>query len=260
MEVIMQQGDFFKGINQIEVKNGPYSTKFPNFYREVSYLGLFLLAPLNKIRDILPSKRMHPFRLTPWHSMFTITATECKDSDVGPYNQVSIGIPFVFDRQTPILTGILHKVPEIPSIFTLHLPTTTEHSLVSGIEIANYPEFLADIKFSKVDKWTNCKADSEGKNILSLSCREIPVKPSPRQRVFTFTLKDECLLRSEFNFSDSLLGVSKNQSDIKLEFGDHPIGQRIKDLYSGKVLQYQYCPSGQAILSSPLESYSTLMQ
>jgi hypothetical protein len=254
----MQKEDFFKGINQIEVRTGPYVTKYPIFYREVLYLGLFLLAPLKKVRELLPSKRMNPFRLTPWHSMLTITATEYKDSDIGPYNQVSVGIPFVLDRQTPILTGILHKAPEIPLIYTLHLPVTTEHSLASGIEMANYPEFLADIQFSKENNWTNCRADSEGQTILSLSCREIPVKPFPRQRVFTVTRKNDRLLRSEFNFSNSEAGVSKKQSDVKLEFGDHPIGQIIKDIYSGKVLQYQFYPSGQAILSPPLESYAIL--
>jgi hypothetical protein len=252
----MQKEDFFNGINQIEVKSGPYITKYPIFYREVLYLSLFLLAPLDKIKDILPSKRMNPFRLTPWHSMFTITATQYKDSDVGPYNQVSIGIPFVLDKQTPIFTGILHKVPEVPLIYTLHLPVTTEHSRDSGIEMANYPEFLADINFSKENNWINCKAESEGQNILSLSGRGIPVKPFPRQRVFTVTQKNDQLLRSEFNFSETMVGVSKKQSDVKLEFGDHPIVQRIKDLYSGKVLQYQYYPSGQAILSTPTESFS----
>lgn len=223
----MNKEDFFKGIYQIEVKSGSNSTKYPIFYREVSYIGLFLLAPLNKIKDILPSKRMNPFRLTPWHSMFTITATQYKDSDVGPYNQVSIGIPFVLDNQTPIFTGILHKVPDVPFIYTLHLPVTTEPARDSGIEMANYPEFLADINFSKENNWINCKADSEGQNILSLSCREIPVKLFPRQRVFTVTQKNDHLLRSEFNFSETMAGVSKKQSDVRLEFGDHPIGQMI---------------------------------
>jgi hypothetical protein len=258
MKVAMQKEDFFKGINQIEVKSGPCITKYPIFYREVSYLGVFLLAPLHKIRDLLPSKRMYPLRLTPWHSMFTITATEYKDSDVGPYNQVSVGIPFVLDKQTPVFTGILHKAPEVPHIYTLHLPVTTELARVSGIEMANYPEFLAEIRFSKEENWINCKADSDGKNILSLSGKNLPVKPFPRQRVFPVTQKNDQLLRSEFNFSDAAAGVSKKQSDVKLEFGNHPIGQRLKDLYAGKVLQYQYYPSGQAILSSPTESYAIL--
>lgn len=254
----MNSDDFFKGINQIEVKSGPYTTKYPIFYREVSYLGLSLLASLDKIRDILPSKRMNPFRITPWHSMFTLTATQYKDSDVGPYNQVSIGIPFVFDKQTPVFTGILHKVPDVLFIYTLYLPVTTARARNSGIEMANYPEFLADINFSKDNNWINCIADSEGQNILSLSGRDIPVKLSPRQRVFPVTQKNDQLLQSEFNFSETMVGVSKKQSDVKLEFGDHSIGQKIKNLYSGKVLQYQYYPSGQAILSTPIESFSVI--
>jgi hypothetical protein len=250
--------DFFKGIYQIEVKSGLFITKYPIFYRDLSYLGLFLLAPLDKINKILPSKRMNPFRLTPWHSMFTITATQYKESDVGPYNQVSIGIPFVLDKQTPIFTRILRKSPEVPLIYTLYLPVTTEGSRDAGIEMANYPEFLADINFSKENNCINCNANSEGQNILSLSVRDIPIKPFPRQRVFTVTQKNDQLLRSEFIFSEGMVGVSKKQSDVKLDFGDHPIAQKIKNLYSGKVLQYQYYPSGQAILSTPLESIPIL--
>ncbi len=254
----MNSADFFKDIYQIEVKSGSYITKYPIFYREVTYLGLFLLSPLDRIKDILPSKRMNPFRLTPWHSMFTITATQYKDSDVGPYNQVSIGIPFVLDKQSPLFTGILHKVPEVPLIYTLHLAVTTERSRDSGIEMANYPEFIADITFEEENNWIKCKADSEGQNILTLSGRDIPVKPFPRQRVYSVTRKNDQLLRSEFNFSETMAGVSKKQSDVRLQFGDHPIGRKIKDLYSGKVLQYQYYPSGQAILTTPLESFSVI--
>jgi hypothetical protein len=93
---------------------------------------------------------------------------------------------------------------------------------------------------------------------LNVSARDIPVMLSKRQRVFPVTQKNDQLIRSEFNFSETMIGVSKNKSDVKLEFGDHPIGQKIKNLYSGKVLQYQFCPSGQAILSTPLESFSLI--
>jgi hypothetical protein len=251
----MTNEDFFKGLYQAEAGSGHQTIKYPIFYREVEYFGLFLLAPLESIRKILPSKNMNPFRLTPWHSMFTITAAQYKHSDIGPYNQVSVGIPFVFDKQAPLFTGILHRVPEIPLIYTLYIAVTEVHSGDSGTEPENFPEFLAEINFIEKDKWISCKADSEGQNILNLSCREIPVKLSPRQRVFPVTQMNDLLLRTEFNFNETLLGVSKNQSDVRLEFGDHPIGQKLKALYSGKVLQYQYCPSGQAILSAPVESY-----
>jgi hypothetical protein len=252
----MQKNEFFGGIPQTAVKVGPFDTFYPIFYRDVTYLGVFLPAPIDKVKHILPSVRMHPFRLTPWHCMITITASQYKDSDVGPYNQVSIGVPFVLDKPSPVFTGILHKPPEVPMIYTLYLPVTTEISRATGVNIANYPEFLAEISFEEDDQWTRCNVDLEGKNILRLSGRKINLNHYPRQRVCPVTLKDNRLLRSEFNFSESDVGISKKQSDFRLEFGDHPIGLKIKELNSGKVLQYQYYPSGQAILSTVCESYS----
>ncbi len=251
----MQTQDFFEGITQIDVKVGPFNARYPIFYRELAYMSVFFLAPLEKVKSILPSKRIHPFRLTPWHCMVTITATQYKDSDIGPYNQVSIGVPFVLDKESPAFTGILRKPPETPMIYTLYLPVTTEIARTTGIEAANYPEFLAEIDFVEEDNIVNCKADSEGKNILKMSGRKIKLNKYPRQRVCPVTVKDNRLLRSEFNFSESDVGNSKTQSDVQLEFGNHPIGLKLQELSLNKVLQYQYYPSGQAILSMANESF-----
>jgi hypothetical protein len=63
----MKNSGFFDGIPQTAVKVGPYNTFYPVFYRDTAHMAVFMLAPLEKIRSILPSKRMYPFRLTPWH-------------------------------------------------------------------------------------------------------------------------------------------------------------------------------------------------
>ena len=252
----MQESDFFDGINQSPVKIGSQSVPFPLFYRDVAYLGMFLLAPMDAVKKILPSKRMHPFRLTPWHCIVTITVSENKDSDIGPYNAVSIGVPFILDRDSPILTGILRPPPEVPMIYLLHLLVTTEIARDTGVESANFPEFLADINFKSDDRWVNCKVDAEGKNILSVSARKMNLSPVPRQRVYPITLQHDRLLRSELNYSKGKAGISKKQSDIRLEFGEHPIGLKLKELKLGRVLQYQYYPTGQAVHSTVIESYS----
>jgi hypothetical protein len=255
-EVFIQKNHFFEGIRQATVKIGPYDTRFPIFYRDLTYLSIFLLAPLGKIRNLLPSKRMHPFRLTPWHSIFTITVSEYRDTDIGPYNQISIGIPIILDKMSPVLTGILRNPPEVPMIYTLSLPVTTEISRDIGLEMANYPEFLADIRFESGNQWINCQAEAEGKTLLQLSCRKIHLRPSPRERVYPMTLRQNCLLRSELAFCECETGRSKKQSDVRLEFGNHPIGLQLKELSLGRVLRYQYCPAGQAILSMVNESYT----
>jgi hypothetical protein len=56
------------------------------------------------------------------------------------------------------------------------------------------------------------------------------------------TLQKDRLLRSEFDFSACEAGISKKQSDIRLEFGNHPVGVKLKELTLGKVLAYQYWP------------------
>jgi hypothetical protein len=251
----MQKTDFFEGIKQTSLIAGPYNVPIPLFYRDLAYLGVYLLAPLTKVRSILPSKRMHPFRLTPWHCIVTITVSEFRDTDIGPYNTLSIGVPFFLDRISPVLMGILRTPPEAPMIHVLHLPVTSEIARATGVEIANFPEFLADIRIENGDQWIHCKVDADGKNILSLSGRKINPKPYRRQRVYPITLQQNHLLRSELNYSEGGLGISKKKSDVRLKFGNHPIGLKMKELNLGRVLEYQYYPAGKATLSMVSESY-----
>ena len=166
----MQKNDFFDGIKQSAVKIGSRSVPFPFFYRDLAYVGVFLLAPLDTVTSILPSKRMHPFRLTPWHCLVTITASEYKDSDIGPYNAVSIGVPFVLDKAAPVFTGILRKPPEVPMIYLLHLPVTTEIARDTGVAVANFPESLADIGFES-DMTRGSSATSTRKERIFCACR-----------------------------------------------------------------------------------------
>jgi hypothetical protein len=252
----MQNLDFFEGIKQSKVQLGPYHINSPAFYRDGTSLSVYLLAPLNKVRSIFPSNRMHPFRVTPWHSVVMISAFEYRDTDIGAYNEVSIGIPFVLDRVSPVFTGVLRKTPEVPMVYIHHLPVTTEIARLSGIEVANFPKFLAEISFDSESQWISCKVDAEGKNILTLSGRKIKLRPSLRQRVYLITHQQNRLLRLEFNLSDCEAGFSKSQSDVRLELGNHPVGLELRELNLGRVLTYQYSPALQAILTGVSESYA----
>lgn len=251
----MKNSEFFDGIPQTAVKVGPYNTYYPVFYRDTAHMAVFMLAPLEKIRSILPSKRMHPFRVTPWHGMVTLSTSQHKDTDIGPYNMVDIGVPFVLDKATPVFTGILYKVPEPPMIYLPYLMVNTEIARFTGIELANNPGFLTEIQFDEDNQWMNCVVNADGTNILKLSGRKIERKKSPRQHFCPVTVKDNRLLRSEYNYGESETGDSKKSSDVHLELGNHPLGLRLKELNLGKVIQYQYCPSGQAILTTVTESY-----
>ncbi len=51
------------------------------------------------------------------------------------------------------------------------------------------------------------------------------------------------------------MSVSRDPSDVRLKLGDHPIAQELRRLNLGRMIDYRYCPQGQLILNSILESY-----
>lgn len=251
----MEKSDFFEGIKQVKIQWHSYQTNIPVFYRDMMNLNVLMLAPLNKIRSILPSTRMNPYRVTPWLGVVSISAYEYRETDIGPYNEVMISIPFLLDRISPIFTGVLRKSPEVPMVYIHKLPVTTEVARAAGIESANFPKFIAEITFESENKWISCKAEADGKNILTLSVRKTQLNPIPRDRFYPITISQNRLLRLEFNLSECKAGSSKNNSDFHLELGNHPVGLELKELGLGKVLLNQYCPVRQAILVLPCESY-----
>jgi hypothetical protein len=219
-------------------------------------LDALYLAPQDKLKALLPSTRMHPIRVTPGQGIVTISAMEFRDNDLGPYNEVAISIPFTLDRATPLFTGILRKSPEVPNLYIRHLPVTTGIARDAGVEFAGYPKFLASIKFEKHNGWITCHLAEGDQHILTLAGSELKTRETPRSRVQFFTARNGRLLRSEGISSERLQARSRDASHVRLELGDHPIAQELKELGLGRMLVYQYAPSYQSILSPVLESFA----
>jgi hypothetical protein len=213
------------------------------------------LAPQDGLRALLPSTRMHPIRVLPGRGTVIVSAMAFRDSDIGPYNEVAISIPFTLDRATPLFSGVLFKSPEVPSLFIRHLPVTTEIARDAGIEFAGYPKFLASIEFERKNGWITCRLAEGDQHILTMAGRELEAQEMPRSRVWYFTARDGRLLRSEGVSSEKLQARSRDASHMRLELGAHPIAQELKELGLGKMLAYQYAPSYQSILSPALESF-----
>jgi hypothetical protein len=186
----------------------------------------------------------------------SIAAMEFRDSDIGPYNEVGISIPFTLDKATPLFTGILRKSPAVPQLYIHHLPVTTEIARAAGADFAGYPKFIANIEFEKKDGWITCRLAEDDQHILTLAGRQLETQNAPRARVHYFTIRNGRLLRSEGISSEKQQGSSKNAADVRLELGDHPIAQELKGLDLGRMLAYQYAPSHQSVLSPVLESFA----
>ena len=250
----MRDMTFFQEIEHVEVPWGERSIWSPVFYYEIMSMSVQFLAPTDGVKALLPSPRLHPLRVMPGQSVVNLTLFRYRDCDIGPYNEVSFGIPVTLDKATPLLTGLLWPMPSPLMIYSRHLPVSTEIARAAGAEFAGYPKFVADIEFQQEDGWTTCQASENGQHILTFSGRELPLKQAPRRRLHIFTQRNGRLLRCEMITSEQAQGASARRADLRLQLGDHPMGREIAELPLGRLVGYQWSPKYQAVLTQVVES------
>lgn len=250
----MADPNFFQEVEHTPVPWRDYQLYNPLFYRDIRFISISILAPLENIRLILPSKRLKPYRITHRLGIISITGYQYRDCDIDPYNEVSIGMPVTIDKQTPLFTGTLRKMPEKLLSYSHQLPVTTEIAREVGAEFAGYPKFIADITFVEEDDWLKCSLAADNQTILTLSGKILPLKRLPRFRVNPITYRNGYILRSEFVVSERECGRSNRQEDVRLELGEGQIADELRKLDLGKIIGYRYCPHAQAILTPVIES------
>jgi hypothetical protein len=253
----MEDNDFFTEIEHTPVTWRVLDLCMPVFYQQMAFISVMMLAPLERIKAVLPSTRLHPYRATPGQGLISISAYRYHECDIGPYNEVGLGIPVTLDTRTPLFTGLLRKPPETLTLYSYHLPVSTEIAREVGVEFAGYPKFVAEIEFTDQEKMIVCTLSEKGSHILTLNGRALATGPAGRFRVELITERNGYLLRSELVMSEHPMGVSSGKGDVTLELGDHPMAQDIRDLNPGKIVQYLDCPRAQPVLTPPLKSYAS---
>jgi hypothetical protein len=246
---------FYQQVDQLQKPCRGRPLHLPVFYYDLTAVMAGFLTPLDGVRALLPSPRMKPLRATPWHAVTIISCFEYRDSDAGPYNEVAIAFPFTMDRAAPVLTGLLDEIARGPLAYVYKLPVTTELAYQFGVDFYNYPKFMANIDFTREDGWIRCRLAEGGRHILTLSARQLPLKPAPRWRFHGITTRDDRILRSEVIVNVRRQAFSRNPANVRLELGDHELGKELGRLKLGRMVHLQYLPECQTTLSGVVESY-----
>jgi hypothetical protein len=228
----------------------------PLFYYDFTALMVTFVTPLAQIRALLPSSVMHPLRLTPWHGVTLFAAFEYRDTDIGPYNEFGVVFPITLYKPAPVLTGLLNAMSGGLTTYVRHLPVTTEVARDLGVEHAGYPKFLADIIFERHEDWIECRVAKGDSHVLTLSARECPLQEADRMHFHMVNVHNDRILYGMASLHLQRIGVSRNSSDVRLELGNHPMAQELRRLGLGRMIDYRYCPEGQLILNSVLESFA----
>jgi hypothetical protein len=174
---------------------------------------------------------------------------------LAPANEVLISFPVTIGQSASVFFGAMRETHE-PMLYMLHVPVTTEIAVSGGVEFYGYPKFIAEIEFMRADGWIHCHVAADGRDILTLSGRQIVTKPAQRMRVHNITVKEGRILRAEGIINPRQLGISRRSSEVRLELGNHPIADELRGLHLGRVFQLQFMPKYQSILSYAIESYA----
>jgi hypothetical protein len=251
----VSEPDFFRHITQIPAHWQNGSIPLPTFYYDAMAIHATFLASSDRVRSFLPSSRLHPLRVAPGRCAVALAALSYRETDLGPYNEVLIGIPVTLDERSPQFTGILRSLPDVPMIFVHQLPVTTEIARGPGIHFLAAPKFLADITFEETEEWVRCRLAEKGTGILTLEVRKGEPEPAGRWHVDMITAREGYLLRWGWVESEQHKRESHDSSDARLELGAHPIADELREMQLGRVLSCEHRPRLQAVLGPVVESF-----
>ena len=243
MESVKDSQDF-------ETSSGP--VKVPLLLRETVGTGAFFSVPTSTIRKFLPTNKLKPVVIGRGRTIFAIGAYEYLDTSIGPYNEVAMGVPCIYDPRVniPFLPAIFDQAFSV-GFFLLHLPVTTKIALDSGIEIWGFPKFLATVKFEESPETRTCILEADGRRILSLHVRKAERSKQEARDIKSFGVKGTTLLETTMHTRRLIWNTRATDSAI-VEEGDHPIAEELRELKNDwKLLRAFYAPTMKSIVEAP---------
>lgn len=240
---------FFEGINQNY--NSEYDVKLPIFYYDTLSFTAVYTASTKELKALLPSSGMHPVEIFPGRCLISLSAFEYKDTDIGPYNELSVAAVISFQKKRPVgFSAISQVVRNSIQVYMLSLPVTTERARKGGAELCGYPKFITEIEFSDDSKNMTCVVSSNGNRLLTFRGKKMPTRKGPKTHAKVFTELNQIPLSSNLYINPIHYHQSYGKGKASLNIGK---GHELCDLLTGLKLSkepfmYQYCPKNEAIL------------
>ena len=244
------RGELFKGVKQWEIEQPGLTLKRPAFYYDNSSLTAVCTAAARKVRKLLPHPDMRLVEMVPGRCLVSFTGFEYRESDIGPYNELSIAFVVTFrKRQIPGVTLWSQMRKGSSTVYVWQLPVTTEVARSRGVEFYGYPKYLADIAFDKGKEWVSCRLAVEGEEILTLAGKVLPTPGGRRQRVVTYSLIDGVPLVANIVTDALEFAASRDRQAAKLTLGSHAISEDLREMeLSPNPILYEFSPVTESIL------------
>lgn len=249
--------DFFRRIPKVMVPSRIGPTWAPNFYYRTRNVQALMLAPVKKLRAMLPGQ-LEPLRALPGYGLVALTFFSYSVCDNDPYNEVSVAV--VIRRpgaRGPHALELLSSMQR-QSFFAhvLALPVDAEIARVRGVHGYQLPKWLTGIGLDISSNGVAATiAATDGKPDVTLTAPLPALRRIPSQsRLSTNTsigLVDGEWRQTQFVTNPIEFAQTLFPRDVVLSRSGGPISQLLDGLGVGTIVRFDVVKDAQMVLHLP---------
>lgn len=245
---------FFEGIAQEPITFHGFSGKAPMFFRDVRMMGGVFTCDLAAARALMPTPLHHPLAILPGRGVAAIHCLEYADTDIGPYNEVSLSIAVAHGgRPWSSWARLLGaEMRGRYQAFVVDLPVTTEAAVHGGIDILGFPKWLARIDFAEEGERRICTVREGDDVVLRIAGEKAPTRDATKEiSLESYPRKDGSTLHAKMRVRLGAWASSMLSRKMTVELGDGPRVAPYRSLGLGRQIGSLYAPRCEAILFRP---------
>lgn len=245
---------FFDGIAQEPITFHGFAGKAPMFFRDVRMMGGVFTCDLAAARALMPTPAHHPLRVWPGRGVAAVHCLEYADTDIGPYNEVSLSIAVSHGRVPWSHWGALLAAEAHGryTAFVVDLPVTTEAAVHGGIDILGFPKWLARIDFAEEGDRRVCTVREGDDVVLRVAGERVPTRDGLKEiSLESYPRREGSTLHAVMRVRLGTWANSMLTRRMTVEPSAHPRSAAIRSLALGRQIGYLYAPRCEAILFRP---------
>ncbi|MCL4233388.1 MAG: acetoacetate decarboxylase family protein [Deltaproteobacteria bacterium] len=256
-------GVFFNGIAQEPISFHGYTARAPLFFRDMRMVAAVFTADLGRVRALMPDARYDPLAILPGRALLAIHAMQYRDTDVGPYDEVSVSVGVTMGRAARI--GAFAAVAALRAnnyhAHIVRLPVTTDAALHGGIDVFGYPKVMARIDFATAAGRRRCvwREPASGETILTLDVPALPTRRVAQDRrdalavmdLHSYPVKDGRTLHAHMRVNRIEFAERLLPGSVTVEPGSGDAAAWLRELGIGRCVHVLDAPRCEAILFRP---------
>lgn len=207
--------------------------EIPVKYSNVEALMAFFPISIVEAKKLLRTKRLKPISILNKKCLLGITIFDYVESPVGPYRELALSIPIMFDSKIsiPILPLIVDSLFKQFGFYTIILAMDSNIAREHSEKIFDYPTYTKNIEIDIKKNEDDISVISKERNETIIHLKmDINKKFKIAAKNFdTYFIKDNKIMKVVMNTA-AFMSESMKKEDLILNLGNHEISRIIKGL------------------------------